>query len=165
MQITRLQNLKPQPMKLQPEKNPFPLSRVLYIALDSPQIKYMYTSCFVDYHPRELFSKRAVTLKSLETSLHPLAFTIRPRSCWSTSSGLYPFSPAVQEKTRTWELGSAPPFPALCAAVPGHPKGGSKKQNHTWQASLQNWMSFVSPKTQRIFCVSRDLLWKWTVLS
>jgi len=48
IQMSYLQNFKPQPMKLHPKKNPFLFLKVHIHSLWSTSIKYMLTSCFIE---------------------------------------------------------------------------------------------------------------------
>lgn len=110
----------------------------IYIALDLVQIMCICIRCLVDYGLRELFSKRAVTLKSLEnTPPASSAFTARTGSCCPTWSGICSI------------------LPQLYTTVPGHghPNQRSRNWNHrgSWVwgqpgASGVVWIINASPR-------------------
>lgn len=87
MQMRYAQNLKPQPMKINPKKNPIQFSTVyIYIALDSPPKKVYVHKLF-----HWATSKRAVSLKSSEKfsrtwyELYPPQPLNPAINCWTSS--------------------------------------------------------------------------------
>lgn len=166
------QNLKPQPMKLYPKKNPFPLSRVGTHSSWFIAMKCMLTNCFGDYCLRERFFKQSWdTWELLCWDLQRLPsppFTAKQESCWPipldfASSPLCAWGPG-HLKGRCGLRNVAPSFPICCVAGSGHPKGRIEKQKpnkekKTESNVVKTWIFILPMSRDSLHCSSSQFRW------